>query len=199
MSYHHGNLREAMIDTALEQLRSVGPSGVSLRKISASVGVSRSAAYNHFSNKEELLAAVAERGFNVLTERVDNIGDDARAALRALCYAYLDFAMAETELYKLMFGASIRDMQVHGNIRQAAEESLRVVARAIQACFADAPDDDDAYMQATRLWMMLHGLSAMAGAKMLRGPDGGPLDAVSDEALVDFYIDGVLRSVWGDT
>ncbi|WP_156508836.1 TetR/AcrR family transcriptional regulator, partial [Oleiphilus sp. HI0132] len=70
--YHHGDLRNKLISISLEMLQENGMPGLSLRKLAERAGVSRSAPYHHFKDKNDLLAAVAEQGFEVLTEQLSS-------------------------------------------------------------------------------------------------------------------------------
>ena len=115
-TYHHGNLEAALLAEAVSAVRARGAQNVSLRGLASAVGVSPSAAYQHFGDKDELLAAVGQSGFEVLTERmlagVARIrGADVPAAiarLEAIGQAYVGFALDEPHLFRLMFGPLCR-------------------------------------------------------------------------------------------
>jgi AcrR family transcriptional regulator len=110
-SYHHGALAEAMVDEALREVREVGPDDVSLRRIATTLGVSPSAAYNHFADKDALLHQVGEWGHNDLDDRmaaalVKHKGNSDKAAVarfRALGEAYIAFAVEDPNLFRLTF------------------------------------------------------------------------------------------------
>src|SRR5687768_16247099 len=109
-SYHHGNLRRALLDEALATIRADGVDGVTLRDIGARLGVSRTALYRHFADKRALLAAVATEGFRRLREQLvtawekDGRGD---AAFRAMGVAYVRFAVDNPSHYRVMFGGFV--------------------------------------------------------------------------------------------
>ena len=111
-SYHHGALAEAMVDEALREVRDVGPDEVSLRRIATTLGVSPSAAYNHFSDKDALLRQVGQCGHDDLDQRMARAtdahpGDTDAAAIqrfRALGEAYIAFAVDDPNLFRLTFG-----------------------------------------------------------------------------------------------
>src|ERR1700743_2586808 len=104
--YHHGGLRDALIHAALEILESEGLAALSLRAVARRAGVSAAAPYHHFPDKQALLDAVAERGFDALTaamtERMDRAGDDA-ARLDGKGIGAVAFAVANPALFGLMF------------------------------------------------------------------------------------------------
>ena len=110
-SFHHGNLRQGLIDAAL-----AAPEieGLSLRQLAASLGVTAAAAYRHFESREGLLFEVARIGFNRLRQRFASAFDinappsdveEARLRLSRLAQAYLQFADDEPALWRLIFGA----------------------------------------------------------------------------------------------
>ena len=94
--YHHGNLREALIDAALELIAKKGPAGFTFAEAARSAGVSPAAPYRHFRDRDELMANVALRGFVAFEQALARAWDDGRpqplAALDRLGKAYLEFA-----------------------------------------------------------------------------------------------------------
>lgn len=113
--YHHGNLREALIDAGVELARTGGPAAVVLRAASREAGVSHNAAYRHFANQEDLVAAVAEQCMAKLGAlMLDRIGQvtargparRAQARLRATGRAYIDFALSEPGWFRTAFSSA---------------------------------------------------------------------------------------------
>ena len=110
--YHHGDLAEAMVSRALADVRARGADHLSLRAVAQAVGVSASAAYNHFADKDALLCAVGACGIADMDERMARAlaahpGTDADSAwrrLEGLGRAYLTFAVDEPHLFRLAFG-----------------------------------------------------------------------------------------------
>lgn len=112
-TYHHGNLREALLDHAVTLARAGGPDAVVLRDVQRAAGVSNSAAYRHYADRAALLSAVQVRAMTLLGEgmagalaKVPNRGPRDRRALarfRATGEAYIDFALAEPGLYRTAF------------------------------------------------------------------------------------------------
>src|ERR1700761_1194595 len=114
--YHHGDLRNALVDAAFVLAREGGPDGVVLREVARRTGVSATAAYHHFASHEDLVQAVKERSLDLLAEQMraaivheaatrnENPADAARCRVRALGAAYLQFAADEPGLYRLTFG-----------------------------------------------------------------------------------------------
>lgn len=114
-AYHHGHLREALVEAAIGLAAESGPSGIVLRAVTRQVGVSPNAAYRHFADRDALLAEVAHRAMGGLVaamqRRQEQIpaGSDAQqravARLKAIGQAYVDFALAEPGLFRVCFAA----------------------------------------------------------------------------------------------
>ncbi|GAA6185073.1 TetR/AcrR family transcriptional regulator [Aliiglaciecola sp. 2_MG-2023] len=109
--YHHGDLRTSLILTASSMLKAQGVESLSLRKLADQVGVSRTAPYHHFKDKNELLCAIAEQGFShwklQLDEIFENPNLNEKQKLRAFIHGYISYAAENPELYDLMFGRTI--------------------------------------------------------------------------------------------
>lgn len=160
--YHHGDLRRSLLDEAAALLREEGEAGLSMRALAARAGVSRTAPYHHFRDKQELLCAIAEEGFRRFASvpAIDAAHLD-EARLGRFVRDYLDFALTNTEYYDLMFGghlwktATITDAlrdEAHGCFRSYVEQIRRwQEAGAITA-------DVDVLRYAQVSWGTLHGL-----------------------------------------
>ena len=111
-TYHHGDLENSLVKAAITLVKKHGPDHLSLRAVSAEVGVSPSASYHHFSDKTALVSAVGKVLFDELARKqeiaINKIkGNNAKSAIdkfQALGYAYFEWALAEPNLYRLMFG-----------------------------------------------------------------------------------------------
>jgi AcrR family transcriptional regulator len=107
-SYHHGDLRRALLDAALELIRTSGPAAFTLRQAAVRAGVSHNAPYRHFSDKASLLAELAEEGSVALRKSADRAvaaaGEDPVERLRAVGLAYIRFAVAQPGHFRVMFG-----------------------------------------------------------------------------------------------
>jgi AcrR family transcriptional regulator len=129
-AYHHGNLREALVEAGLELARTGGPNAVVLRAASRQAGVSHNAVYRHFAGQEDLLAAVAQRCMGELSKlmiaRMDAVtaGDRvarATARLDAIGRAYIAFARAEPGWFRTAFSSS----RTHPPVASAADPELK--------------------------------------------------------------------------
>ena len=108
-AYHHGDLRRALLETATQMINEDGVDAVTMRKLAARAGVSRTAAYHHFANKQELLCALAMDGFLRQMQAVDTASDkgDFREQLRRFIRSYVKFSSENAEYYELMLGGNI--------------------------------------------------------------------------------------------
>lgn len=127
--YHHGDLKPALLDETARILREEGESALSLRRLASNLNVSRTAPYNHFENKDALLAAVAEEGFRRFEKAMKDTrrrhrNSTGSETLRALVQTYLRFALNNPEYYDLMYGRK----SWHGG---AKTESLATTARKV--------------------------------------------------------------------
>src|SRR6201984_621579 len=129
--YHHGDLRRAIVNAALNILRETQSLEFSLRELARRAGVSHNAPYKHFADKRELLAAVSAAGFEQLTKRMsDKIAglSNARAQTFAMLRAYIQHGVENPALYRLMFGGYLTDPDhARPAIERAAAEKTKVV------------------------------------------------------------------------
>src|ERR1700744_5104352 len=110
--YHHGNLREALLQAALDLIAQKGAAGFTFADAARMAGVSPAAPYRHFRDRDELLSSIAERGFEqfeaALTAAWDDGRPDTMTAFERVGKAYLDFARAQPAFYSAMFESGIR-------------------------------------------------------------------------------------------
>jgi AcrR family transcriptional regulator len=124
--YHHGDLRQALVDAAIQLLREGGVSALTLRAAARKAGVSQAAPYRHFADHADLLAAVAADGFERLREAVIQSARSAtspREGLRGLARAYVRFGVKHPAEYRVMFGA---DTAGHGRFPALDSQSSSV-------------------------------------------------------------------------
>ena len=135
-SYHHGNLRAELLDTALEQLRETGADDLSLRALARAIGVSQTAPYRHFADKSELLAAMATHGYRqllgALRQAEQSDGECPQDQLVAVAHAYVDFAANNPQLFKLMFGPAVQPAHKYPELRDASRDTLQLVQEILQ-------------------------------------------------------------------
>ena len=160
--YHHGNLRQALIEAALDILER-GSTSLTIRAAAKAAGVSHTAPYNHFADKEALLAAVAIRGFETLEAEVEaartQAGPDPGAQLAATGEAYVVFAADHPALFRLMFGPRQADDAVRAAGLSAFGALVGVVQDGMEAGAFRA---GDARATAFTAWSLVHGMAQLA-------------------------------------
>jgi AcrR family transcriptional regulator len=165
-SYHHGNLREALVQAALDLIGDKGPAGFTFADAARHAGVSPAAPYRHFRDREQLLRDVARRGFEQFTHELERAWasgtPDAFAAYERLGHAYLSFARTEPAYYSAMFEAGISPDDDPG-LRQAADAAFSVLRDASEQICLQLPRDTrpPAMMMALHVWSLAHGISTL--------------------------------------
>jgi AcrR family transcriptional regulator len=152
-NYHHGALRQALIDGAKEILAETGHEQFSLNEVARRAGVSTAAPYRHFSNREALLSAVAEEGYATLAEKLESTSGLAR-----LGGVYVRFAHDNPGLFVTMFRSRPGGTESAAG-RAAFETLLRAVAAAQRSgeIATYAPPE----ITARSVWATLHGLAVL--------------------------------------
>lgn len=163
--YHHGDLRRALVDAALQIVERDGLSALSLRAVAREAGVSPAAPYHHFKDKQDLMQAVGAAGFDRLTDAMlaaKARAPSAEAALTALGVAYVCFARKHPALYTLMWDCSRHE---GGTPEPDSEKrAYNVLEQTIvEAGVASADDLVRLKLAAASAWTRAHGLSEMAG------------------------------------
>ncbi|GJE12126.1 MULTISPECIES: TetR/AcrR family transcriptional regulator [Methylobacterium] len=167
-AYHHGDLRAALVSTALDLLETGGAAALSLRAAARACGVSAMAPYRHFADKEELLEAVAARGFADLAAVLGaaDAGAQGAQALAAQGAAYVTFACRHPALFRLMFTRPCRD--------PVGSEAYRILERRAAALAGSGMPAEDLTLAA---WSLVHGLAALILDRRV------PLEGEAAEAL----------------
>ena len=135
--YHHGDLRRALLDAALELIAEAGPRGMTLREAARRARVSQAAPYRHFESRAALLAAVAEEGFRTFGagQRAawERHPDDAFARFEALGLDYVDFAVRNPSHFRVMFGWEIENAARFPELVTVARASRAPIEETVQA------------------------------------------------------------------
>lgn len=162
--YHHGHLREALVEAGLQLLEEMDRADLSLRELARRVGVSANAVYHHFANKEALLAALAAEGFRRLGQAQLNPPPEAagaRTPLHQAGLAYVRFAMAHPALFRLMYGGFTAG-QNHAELVNASMDSLEASMQAVGRQLAGESGRPASPQDMLLLWSIVHGLSNLA-------------------------------------
>lgn len=166
-NYHHGALRDALLESAERLIGTNGIQGLSMRRLADDVGVSRSAPYHHFSDKQALLSALAQRGFEHQEKAIGSAlesADSPREELRRLLQTYLHFALTQPQTYELMYGAALwKSGQPSEALREVAHASFRSYRDRVATWQAQGllPPEPSALRLAQISWSSLHGLTRL--------------------------------------
>jgi AcrR family transcriptional regulator len=163
--YHHGDLRRALLDAALELIRTRGLDALSLRAVARAAGVSHAAPYHHFADRRALLAAVAEEGFHALTaamlERVRAVPAPA-ARLQESGVAYVLFAIRHPAHFRVMFSPELAEPLDQPALRGAALASYEVLGASLRLCQeAGLVRGGDPGVLSRAAWAQVHGLATL--------------------------------------
>ena len=178
--YHHGGLKEALITAAITLLAE--KQDFSLREVARHAGVSHNAPYNHFSSKQDLLAAVAASGFDRLRMQMEAAADagDSAEMLRSIGVAYVGFGAANRALYRLMFGAALAgpDDCLPPSVEKSAAAAKALLRSAIRQTMiwqgVDTENEDRLDIAVLTAWALVHGLTLLL-------TDGLAIDGLAGE------------------
>lgn len=189
-TYHHGNLRQTLMNNCLKMIEEKGVSGFTLREVARISGVSPAAPYHHFRNKTELLTAVAVMGFGMLYEaqrkasqQSDNPGD----RLNSLGRSYVMFAVNHKVYFHVMFRENREPLWENEQVINAAKQALSHLENTIRELYPEAEEDDGSHIQAAVLtcWSLVHGLASLWVDGPLRATESGKLEI---EKLIDIIL-----------
>jgi AcrR family transcriptional regulator len=179
--YHHGDLRNALIQAGLEMLSEGGAAALDLRKVARKAGVSHAAPYRHFADKQALVAAINAEGFRRLAERIQSTlreaPDDSFEQLQAIARAYVQFAQEHPWLMREMFSGLTVEREAFAGLYAASKAVftfyVEVVKRGQER---GSLIDGDPGALAGVLWSLLHGVAMLTIENQMRpytdGPDG---------------------------
>lgn len=180
-AYHHGNLRPALLQAGERLLREKGVTGVSLREVAKAAGVSHTAPYRHFADKQSLLAELAEIGFarlrDAMYRTIEAHSEDPRRQLVEAAAAYVELALANPQMNHLMFGGVLADAPKPETLSETAHQAfqglLDVIDNGVRAgLYVDRPPLE----LAATTWSLVHGLAMLASTGQLERPDAPETD-----------------------
>jgi AcrR family transcriptional regulator len=176
--YHHGNLRRALVDEAVRTMRKSGVGALTLRGAGAALGVSRTALYRHFADKDALLAAVARDGFVGLKGALDAARGRAAALadqLTEMGFAYVRFAAENPAHYRVMFGGFLDRCARDPDLLADAGAAFQALVGAIVDLQREQRiRQDDPQQLARFVWAAVHGIAMLAiDGQLGPEPDAG--------------------------
>jgi len=164
--YHHGDLKNALIEAGIETLSKEGVGALSLRKVARRAGVSHTAPYAHYADKQALIAAIATEGYEKLYAKIAGVvqrySDDPARQLVEAAWAYAEFALAETDQFKITFSGVVEKEKDYPAFVEVSQKNFKLVVEIIEACQREGvlpagPSD----VIAVGVWGLLHGLVSL--------------------------------------
>ncbi|MDP3959155.1 MAG: TetR/AcrR family transcriptional regulator [Pseudorhodobacter sp.] len=195
LGYHHGNLRQALVEAALALIAEKSPQGFTLTEAAKLADVTPAAVYRHFAGREDLIAEVARQGFDIFTALMEFAYNDGKpsalAAFSATGRAYLAFARKYPGPYMAMFESGL-NLNAHPDLALAADKAKAVLERAaVQLSAHIAPERrPPATMFSAHIWALSHGVVELyaRGTPGARSPFS-PEDLL--EAGIGIYLRGL--------
>jgi len=163
-SYHHGQLKAALIAAATQLVEEKGADNFSLADACRLAGVSTAAPYRHFRDRNELLAEVVNQGFRDLAQAnraaVEAAGEGTLDGIIAMGRSYVGFAARQPGVFRMMFGQNAQVKQVEG-VLETGLDCFGGLIRQVELYCAAQGRDDDAREVALRLWTFVHGAASL--------------------------------------
>ncbi|RLB49682.1 MAG: TetR family transcriptional regulator [Deltaproteobacteria bacterium] len=191
-AYHHGELRESLLEAAEALLEKDGPAGLSLRKVGRQLGVTPGAPYRHFEDKDALLAALATEGFQKL--RAVMLADqegapDGKERLRRAGVGYLQFASAHPELFRLMFGwMPARDVP---GLCEAGDAAFAALQGVLEGCEEEGLLSRSVSEAGLLAWSAVHGAAFLSIDDRLKLEEPAP----DSECILNMMHDSIWSGI----
>ena len=162
-TYHHGDLREALVAVAIQLLEEKGLSGFTLRQCTRRAGVSHAAPAHHFATADDLLAEIAARGFERFVAALGQAADQAAASplakLEAMGHAYIAFALANPAVYGLMFRLGAGSLK-SPHLKTASTAAWQQLCDGVAAALGPKRQDE-MIAKASAVWALVHGTATL--------------------------------------
>lgn len=172
LAYHHGDLGAALIDSALEIIAEIGPQGLTIREVARRAGVSHAAPYRHYADKDELILAVVERGFELLEAAMDvareAAGKEPLDQFAASGDAYISFALDYPTYYRVMFSGDLLNSNGHESLQHTSSRAFEQMTLDLETCQAlGVVRKGDPMLQAIAIVSTVHGYVSLANDNRL--------------------------------
>lgn len=193
--YHHGNLRQALVEAALALITEQGPTGFTLSEAAKAADVTPAAVYRHFAGRDDLIAEVARQGYDIFAALMEfaysNGQPTALAAFEATGRAYLAFARKYPGHYMAMFESGL-NLQAHPDLALVAQKARDVVEKAAEKLSQQLPPAKrpPATMVSAHIWAMSHGVVEL----YMRGAPGAKSPFPAEDLLeagIGIYLRGL--------
>jgi AcrR family transcriptional regulator len=193
--YHHGDLKQALMNVAEDLMAEKGPAGFTLADAARRAGVSAAAPYRHFPDREALMVEVARRGFQDFGAMLAAAGRDSAASpngFKGMGAAYLAFARERPGAYAAMFVGPLR--MATPALQETGDRAFQLLVEGISRAFGgQAPPGADMLQLALQVWAISHGVATLAASGRIQGILGSSPEAVLTSA-VEALIEGARRA-----
>ena len=164
--YHHGDLKNALIQAGIDILSEQGLNALSLRKVAQRAGVSHSAPYAHFTDKQALIAAISTEGYrklyDCLAAAVEQYRHDPLRQLIEAAWAYVQFALREPAHFKITLSGVVEKAQEYPAFVEMTEKAFALVVELTQACQqAGILKPGPPNQMAVCVWSTVHGFTSL--------------------------------------
>lgn len=171
-SYHHGDLKRALLDASIKILKEEGYKALSLRKAATLAGVSQSAPYRHYPDLESLYADIAEEGFKILAERQKKLRSKYKKRplllFRESGVSYVEFALENPDLFRIMYGNQIESHLKYDSLIKTEDETFQIIVEIIRDCQkAGLIPEGNTEKAATSAWTMAHGVAVLLSGQQM--------------------------------
>ncbi len=165
-TYHHGDLKNALIEAGADILSREGVSGLSLRKVAQKAGVSHTAPYAHFADKQALIAAISTEGYRRLHEALAVVvqhyqADPARQLVEG-AWAYVQFALHDTDHFKIALSGVVEKEKDYPAFVELTQQNFALLVQIVETCqAAKILKRGPADLLAVSVWSLIHGFVAL--------------------------------------
>jgi len=192
--YHHGDLKNALIKAGVEILAKEGIEGLSLRKVAQRASVSHNAPYSHFPDKQSLIAAISTEGFKQLYSELDatvlSYPDDPKQQLLEGAWAYVQFAINNTDTFRIMFSGVLEKEKEYPAFVEISHQTFERVVDVVRACQdAGILNSNSPEVMAVAVWGQIHGIISLRLEGQL---SHRVLDRFDLHAIVLFALDQMI-------
>jgi AcrR family transcriptional regulator len=199
-TYHHGDLKNALIDAGIEILAKEGVQALTLRKVARKVGVSHAAPYAHFTDKQALVAAIATEGYATLYRELSQAAalhpDDPAQRLIEVAWAYLQFAIDKPDHFKVTFSGIVEQEADYPEYVEYSKKSLALVTDLIADCQqAGLAESNDIELLAVSIWAAIHGFILLLLGNQI---PGRLLDRFTLREMLVLHVRGIVPGLQSD-
>lgn len=194
-TYHHGNLKKALIEAGIQVLAEDGIKGFSLRKVARLAGVSHAAPYAHFADKQELIAAISTEGFRQLNEKmieaVRLFPSDPLRKLVELSWVYVSFATSYPAHFKIIFSGFVEEEWRYPELLGLIQSSLMILQGVVNECQEKKIlGEGSTEVTALTVWSLVHGMANLILDRQFPDP---LLESFSRKRMVVLFLEHFVK------